>query len=449
MIAPPSVAPVVLVVDDSAAVRRVVARLLAADDLTVLTAPSGREALRIVELTPVDLVTLDVEMPGLDGLATLVEIRRRRRHLPVVMLSVHTRPASATTLDALGGGATDYVQKPDGATSPEDGVEILRQALLPAIRRLLPAGRRSTVQAGARPPAPGDGRAGSERPAAVGPAPSRPAPFRPASFRPAVVAIAASSGGPEALERLFGALPDQLGLPVLVAQHLPASFTSVLARRLARPARRPVRLAVGGEPLRADEILLAPGDGHLRVVSRGGVPVTDVVAARPTDVWRPSADALFTSLAAVFPGGVLAVVLSGMGRDGLAGSAVVRSGGGAIFVQDTATSAVWGMPGLVVEHGLADVVDHPEGLAARIMLAAGLAAGRTVGEVVARPAVSRPAVSGAVTPPRPGLAGGLGCDQRALSLVGDLPRDADPGPGVAARSRVLWRPAPIGRAGGG
>lgn len=425
-------APVVLVVDDSAAVRRIVARVLTEDDLTVLTAASGREALRIVGLHPVDLVTLDVEMPGLDGLATLVALRRRHRHLPVLMLSAHTRPASATTLDALGGGATDYVEKPTGASSPEVAVEVLRHALLPAIRRLLAAARSAPAPAGA----------GVRASGAVGGG-GRSGPGRPAGFRPAVVAIAASSGGPAALERLFGALPDRLGLPVLVAQHLPAGFTPVLARRLAGPARRAVRPAVGGEALQADEVLLAPGDGHLRVVSREGVPVTDVVAASATDLWRPSADALFTSLAAVFPGGVLAVVLSGMGRDGLAGSAVVRSGGGMVFAQDTATSAVWGMPGLVVHHGLADAIDHPEGLAARIVSAVGRARGRTTGEAVAGMAV--PATPSSVDRWAPG---GLGGDVRPSGAGADAPGVALGGPGERSGSRVR-RPAasePVGGA---
>lgn len=423
-------APVVLVVDDSAAVRRIVARVLAEDDLRVLTAASGREALRIVGRHPVDLVTLDVEMPGLDGLATLVALRRRHRHLPVLMLSAHTRPASATTLDALGGGATDYVEKPTGATSPEVALEVLRHALLPAIRRLLAAARPGPAHAGARSRAPGSVGAGG-----------RPGPGRPAGFRPAVVAIAASSGGPAALERLFGALPDRLGLPVLVAQHLPASFTPVLARRLARPARRAVRLAVGGEALQADEVLLAPGDGHLRVVSRAGVPVTDVVAAGPTDLWRPSADALFTSLAAVFPGGVLAVVLSGMGRDGLAGSAVVRSGGGVVFAQDMATSAVWGMPGLVVHHGLADAVDHPEGLAARIVSVVGRLRGGTTDETVADRAVPT-----TLTSLGRWRTGGPGGDVRPSGAESDGLGDSLGGPSERSGGRVR-RPAasePVG-----
>jgi len=333
----------VLIVDDSAVIRRAVAGELAADPAleVVGTAANGLIALaKLTQLVP-DLVVLDVEMPELDGLATLREIRRTHPKLPVIMFSAVTERGAAATLDALALGATDYFAKPT-AGGLDASLRVIREQLIPEIKALC------------------------ARPAAV---PQPPASFGapPATDRVDVVAVAASTGGPNALADLFDGLPADFPVPVVIVQHMPPVFTRQLAERLS--ARFALRVEEGraGGALAPGHAWIAPGDYHL-VVARDAAGVRVAVNQEPAEnSCRPAADVLFRSIAKVFGPAALGVVLTGMGQDGLRGCEAIRAAGGRVVVQDEATSVVWGMPGAVARAGLADRVLPLAQIAAEIV----------------------------------------------------------------------------------
>jgi two-component system chemotaxis response regulator CheB len=323
----------ILVVDDAVVYRRLVADELNADPAleVVGTAPDGKIALAKLPQVAPDLVILDVEMPELDGLATLREIRKTYPKLPVIMFSALTERGAAATLDALALGATDYFPKPTNMGSLDASLQVIRDELIPEIKAI--CGRGGPVTA-LPPPAPGPARTGPVE----------------------VVAIGTSTGGPNALAELFAALPADLPVPVVIVQHMPPMFTRLLAERLS--AEFPVKVEEGraGEPLRPGRAWIAPGDYHM-VVARDGADVRlQVHQDPPENSCRPAADVLFRSVARAFGPTALAVVLTGMGQDGLRGCEAIREAGGQVIAQDEATSVVWGMPGFVAKAGLADRV---------------------------------------------------------------------------------------------
>jgi two-component system chemotaxis response regulator CheB len=324
------------VVDDAALFRRLVADELAADPAleVVGTAANGRIALAKIPQVNPDLVILDVEMPEMDGLETLREIRKAYPRLPVIMFSALTERGAAATLDALALGATDYFAKPINAGGMDASLRVIREELIPEIKAI--CGRSAT-------------------PTAV-PAPPTPKPRQAGTDRIDVVAIGTSTGGPNALADLFTGLPADLPVPVAVVQHMPPMFTRLLAERLS--AQSAVRVEEGrpGGVLRAGHAWIAPGDYHM-AVARNGLDVRVLVNQEPPEnSCRPAADVLFRSVARVFGPSALAVVLTGMGQDGLRGCEAIREAGGHVIVQDEATSVVWGMPGFVAKAGLADRV---------------------------------------------------------------------------------------------
>ena len=331
----------VLVVDDSAVVRRVVTEMLSAEpDLEVVgTAANGQAALLKIDQLAPDLVTLDVDMPVLNGLETLRALRRENGTLPVLMLSSLTVQGASLTLDCLYHGASDYVTKP--SAGDRDALESLRADLLPKVRHF---GRRSRPISSSA----WRGRVPDVLPA--GPS----SPVR-------AVVVAASTGGPNALSELFMALPSTPSVPVFVVQHMPPLFTRALAERLDGRGGLSVKEAVDAAVAGPGEAWIAPGDFHLEAGPR-----LRVTQAPPENSCRPSADVLFRSAVATWGSGVLGVVLTGMGQDGLKGSRAIREAGGRVLVQDPKSSTVWGMPGAVVEAGLADHMLPPAGLAAEI-----------------------------------------------------------------------------------
>lgn len=339
----------VLIVDDSRLFRSVLEEVLSgeADVSVVGSVFSGEKALEFVRATPPDVITLDVEMPGMNGLETLRQIQQhvqsRPGHKPVgvVMVSAFTRRGADITIQALEAGAFDFVTKPSGA-SREANLATLRDEVLTRIRACAQRARhRSTAT---RPPTP---RATWTRPAAP---PARAAPAA------SVVVIGASTGGPRALADMLPELCEHVRVPILIVQHMPPRFTGSLAESLARQARRTVVEASDGMALQAETVYVAPGGRHMVIRGPSAAARIGLNDHPPENGCRPSADVLFRSAAAVFGGSVTSLILTGMGRDGTAGLHAIKRAGGYVIAQDEATSVVWGMPGSAVEAGVADEV---------------------------------------------------------------------------------------------
>jgi two-component system chemotaxis response regulator CheB len=329
----------VLVVDDSAVIRRLVTDVLSADPgiRVIGTAPNGKIALDKINALNPDIITLDVEMPVLDGVSTVREIRKTRPRLPVIMFSTLTSVGADATLAALRAGASDYVTKPANTGSLTESVASVREQLVPRIHALCARNQRRIPT---RPPA-----TRPRRPGVAG----RNEPVK-------AVVIASSTGGPEALRTVLTALPRTLPVPVFVVQHMPPVFTDMLAQRINSESGLIVAEARDGEPARPGHVYLAPGDKHLEVSRFGDVVRTKLHNGPKENHCRPAADVLFRSAAHVYGGAVLTVVLTGMGQDGKRGTEPLAAAGGRVIVQDEATSVVWGMPGAVAEAGLADAV---------------------------------------------------------------------------------------------
>lgn len=325
----------VLVVDDSVVVRQIVSDALRTDpELQVVgLAPNGRVALeKLADANP-DVITLDMEMPEMDGLTTLAELRKRNSQVPVIMFSTLTERGASATLDALAKGASDYVTKPSGQRNVQQTMERIRSELIPKIHALHK--RRGNAP---------------RKPSSFDTYPNLP---KPSTGPVSLVVIAVSTGGPAALAEVVPRLPAGLRQPVLIVQHMPPMFTRVLAQRLASTCPLLVKEAVHQDRLQPGVVLIAPGDYHMRV------------AGSPREAWvtldqlpqengcRPAADPMFTTAAQVYGPGVLAIVLTGLGHDGTKGAAQVRKVCGQVWAQDEASSAVYGMPRSVQEAGLA------------------------------------------------------------------------------------------------
>jgi two-component system chemotaxis response regulator CheB len=334
----------VLVVDDSAVARRCLTEALGGDaGIEVAgTASNGHLALsRIEELRP-DVVTLDVEMPEMGGLEALQAIRARHPRLPVIMVSSLTERGAGATLDSLYRGASDYVTKPRSMSRIEEAMGYLRCQLIPKVKAL--AAR----------------EAGPSAPAARALRAAHPE-------APEAIVVGASTGGPNALLEFLEPLPAGFPSPILVVQHMPPIFTRALAERLASRCRIPVREASGAFEARPGECWIAAGDFHLEIARRGRPPLLAVHQGPPENSCRPSVDVLFRSAARTLGPAVVAVVLTGMGQDGLLGSRMIREAGGAVFAQDEASSVVWGMPGAVARAGLAEALGTPGDLARQVL----------------------------------------------------------------------------------
>lgn len=344
----------VLIVDDSVVIRRMLSDLLASDpDIEVVgAAANGQIALaKIPQLNP-DLITLDIEMPVMDGLQTLTAIRKTYKRLPVIMFSTLTDKGAAATLDALSLGASDYVTKPANVGSVAAALELIRVELIPKIKDLC----RSVIAPLSAVPRP---RAGLELANSF-------ATTVGANHRPEVLAIGVSTGGPNALAALMPGLSRDFPLPIVIVQHMPPLFTRLLAERLAAVSGLNAREGVAGSLLRSGEVWVAPGGFHMEVARTAEGVALRTHEGPPENSCRPAVDVLFRSVAQVFGANTLAVVLTGMGQDGLRGCEKIREAGGQILAQDEASSVVWGMPGAVSQAGLAHRVLPLSELAAEI-----------------------------------------------------------------------------------
>lgn len=336
----------VLIVDDSRLFRGALEDALAGQpDITVVGSVfSAEKALEFIRAAPPDVVTLDVEMPGMGGIGALQEIQTINKSRPasaavnVIMVSAFTRRGADVTVKALEAGAFDFVTKPSGP-SQEANLATLRNEVLPRIRACKRHRARVTGTA-PLPAAPTAVRRVRER--------------RPGAIR--AVAIGTSTGGPRALAALLPDLCARVSVPILIVQHMPPDFTRSLAESLARQTQRIIVEAVEGAALSSAQVFIAPGDRHLVLRSASGTPVVGLSDAPPENGCRPSADVLFRSVAALLGRDVLGLILTGMGRDGTTGLQALRRAGGYIIAQDEATSVVWGMPGSAVQAGVVDEV---------------------------------------------------------------------------------------------
>jgi two-component system chemotaxis response regulator CheB len=331
----------VLVVDDSVVVRKIVTDVLSQDPgiEVVGTAVNGKIALAKVEQFKPDLVTMDIEMPEMNGIQAVRGIRATRNRVPIIMFSTLTERGASATLDALSAGANDYVTKPANVGSVAQSMESVREQLIPKIKALT-----------GRPVITGPARAAALPPPR--PAAPRTAPVE----KPAILVIGSSTGGPEALAKVLPALPASLPVPVLIVQHMPPVFTRQFAQRLDRLSALRVVEALDGTPLAPGTVHLAPGDHHLTLRTTARGTTTVLSQGPPENFCRPAVDPLFRSAVETYRGAVLAVVLTGMGSDGKLGAARIREAGGSVVVQDQSTSVVWGMPGAVASAGLADEI---------------------------------------------------------------------------------------------
>jgi two-component system, chemotaxis family, protein-glutamate methylesterase/glutaminase len=327
----------VLVVDDAVVVRSRISKILSDDpELEVVgVAANGRIALAKIPHVNPDVIILDVEMPDMNGLETLTAIREIYPHLAVIMFSTSTRQGATATLEALSLGASDYATKPSNLGSVEASNQHIREDLIPKIKvfgagtDLSPSTTISDL---------------------VVPAVNR------RIHQVDVVVIGVSTGGPNALAKLLPALPADIGVPILIVQHMPAMFTKLLAERLASKCQIRVDEAVSGVTLEPGQAWIAPGDFHMSVQRQGDVVRLVTDQKPPENSCRPSVDVLLRSVAKVYQAGAIAVILTGMGQDGLHGCKCIREVGGQVLAQDKASSVVWGMPSFVINAGLVDKI---------------------------------------------------------------------------------------------
>jgi two-component system chemotaxis response regulator CheB len=343
----------VMVVDDSVVIRGLIARWIGSEPDMVVAASlrTGLDAVNQIERVNPDVAVLDIEMPELDGISALPLLLAKKRDLIIIMASTLTRRNAEISFKALSLGASDYIPKPESTREPA-AAEIFRHDLIQKIRHLGAKVRRAATTS---PPL----------------APREPLPRQPlapvaqpqlmrrafSTQAPRALLIGSSTGGPQALMTLvtdLGPVIDRF--PVLITQHMPPTFTTILAEHLARSSHRPAHEAVDGEIVKAGQIYLAQGGRHMRVARHG----TDVVIALddgpPVNFCKPAVDPLFTSAIDVWQGGILAVVLTGMGSDGMRGGKEIVAAGGNVIAQDEASSVVWGMPGAAANAGICAAV---------------------------------------------------------------------------------------------
>ncbi|MHA6289041.1 protein-glutamate methylesterase/protein-glutamine glutaminase [Maricaulis sp. CAU 1757] len=355
----------VLVVDDSAVARGLMTRWVEEDpDLTLVgSAVDGEQALaKAAELKP-DLIVLDVEMPKMDGLAALPQLLKVAPGCRIVMASTLTRRGGEVTIRALSMGAADYASKPQAGRLA--GAEEFRVDLLAKLKALAPRPIPPVPSQRDIPPAPSavpTGRANPASPAArprsAAPAPVVPVKAPPSKTprkvgKPAIIAIGSSTGGPQALRDVVATFAQGVTMPIVIAQHMPALFTKILAEHLEKASKLPCKEVAHGERLKGGCIYVAPGDFHFTVRKDAAGFYAELDQSPPINFCRPAVDPLFQSVAEATDGQALGVILTGMGHDGRDGSRILRDAGGTIIAQDEATSIVWGMPGAVATTGLA------------------------------------------------------------------------------------------------
>ena len=359
----------VMIVDDSAVIRGLITRMLEDDDEISVTASvgNGQIAVNTLKRQSVDVIILDIEMPVMDGMTALPLLLEVDPDVKIIIASTLTKKNADISLRALQTGATDYVPKPTSSREIGGGSDF-KHEILGKVKSLGALRRRRTGRAPvqARP-----GAVPAPRPAATGgAASSAPAAKssgwhkasstfelrKPSMSKPDVIAVGSSTGGPQALFEFFKGLPKDLGLPVVLTQHMPATFTTILAEHITRMSGWECEEAADGDVLEPNKILLAPGDYHMTIVQKGAQRVVKLNQNEPENFCRPAVDPMLRSLVDIYGGRILTVILTGMGNDGEKASQGVITAGGTVIAQDEATSVVWGMPGAVASSGLCAAV---------------------------------------------------------------------------------------------
>ena len=346
----------VMIVDDSAVVRGLVTRILEEEsDMTVVASVSnGQMALTSLERNEIDVALLDIEMPVMDGMTALPKMLAVDPGLRIIMQSTLTLKGADISIRALEMGAADYIPKPTSNRDISGGMDF-KSELLAKIRALGHAKRRSPTR---RP-----------QPIAhpqVAPVPHTPRPAAPsapvvlrthAAEPPDIIAIGSSTGGPQALFTLLGTMrAGTVRQPILITQHMPATFTTILGEHISRVSGWNAKEAVDGEPLEGGRVYIAPGDFHMIVEAKGASRVLRLNKNPPENFCRPSVDPMLRSIASIYGKRVLVCILTGMGSDGMRGGTEVVNGGGTLVAQDEATSVVWGMPGAAAHAGICSAV---------------------------------------------------------------------------------------------
>jgi two-component system, chemotaxis family, protein-glutamate methylesterase/glutaminase len=333
----------VMIVDDSAVFRGLWSRILKTHpNIEVVTAAiDGQSALDAAKNHEIDVILLDIEMPGLTGLQVLPLLLKEKPKAKVIMASSLTREGSSATLDALALGATDFLPKPKGIQDPKVIEDVSRDL----IDKILALGKKSEPKKKSEPLAPS---------------------LKVKGFYPKLLVLGSSTGGPNALSVFFKSL-KKVQVPILIVQHMPAEFTKMLSERLGKESGIPSKEAQEGEILQPRTIYVAPGDFHMQVVLNGTKQwVVKLNQEKPEHFCRPAVDQLFRSVAEFCQKDILAVILTGMGEDGKVGCQKIRERAGVVIAQDEATSVVWGMPGAVVKAGAADYVLPLDKIAAKV-----------------------------------------------------------------------------------
>jgi len=363
----------VLIVDDSAVMRKIIASALQKEPSIEIAgfAANGIQAIEAIQTCNPDVMTLDIEMPEMDGLTALREIRKINKYLPIIMFSSLTHKGAQAGVMALTAGASDYVGKPANTSGGiEDAFKVLETELIPKIiglakrvkSRRVREGQAANIEKTSTPSAsPRKPLASTKSLASVKPVSSLASKLSKATSgvlaKPAeAVCIGVSTGGPEALMQLFGSFNTPINVPIFIVQHMPADFTALLAARLSSTGVMTVKEAEEGEIAEPGTVYIAPGGFHMTLSRPGTKTIIHLNTEAPENSCRPAADVLFRAAAEVYGSNLLAVVLTGMGYDALKGAQTIKEKGGQVIAQDEATSVIWGMPGAVVQAGLADVV---------------------------------------------------------------------------------------------
>lgn len=393
----------VMVVDDSSVVRGLLTRLLEQQpDIEVVSSVSdGQMAVNALRRQPVDVIILDIEMPRMDGLTALPMLLAARPDVQVIVASTLTAKNAEISLQALERGAADYLTKPSsthGGSMDTFNRQLVEKVIAlgyasrghprPAMPAVPP--RRIAPSPDYKPSARPSGRqyrpsvrpvrprvrvverrtrdAEQEKIASVAP---RTEPHEivlraAGKARPRIIAIGSSTGGPQALFKVFGELGQELSVPVMVTQHMPPTFTKILAEHITRASGLPCKEAENGDVLKAGQIYIAPGDYHMLLAIRNDLPTIRVEQGPPVNFCRPAVDPMFSSIARIYGSSTLALVLTGMGQDGMMGAREIVDAGGTLIAQDESTSVVWGMPGAVAMRGLCSAVLPLDNIAAHL-----------------------------------------------------------------------------------